>query len=129
MNRLRTLKRLKINTLIGIIKPPKVHLKVRFRELTNLNDDMRGCSLKAIGYKGDPISANPPIEGLYTIQFGYKSFDYLVKTGQYWDENGKLKYKGKKAFWSGQGECYNLMWRYILKAHIEGRINDMDYVK
>lgn len=125
--RKRTLKRLRISALINIIPCPKVHIRVRFREITNLNDDMRGYSLKATGYKGDPLSKNPPIAGLYTLSFGFKSYEYLVKAGEYWDENGKYKYKGKSAQWSGQGEFYNDMWIYIKRAHIEGRINEMDY--
>jgi len=127
--RKRTLYKFKVWALIRIIKPPKVWLRIRFREITNLNDDMRGCSLKAIGYKGDPLSANPPIKGLYTLDFGYKSFNHLVKTGQYWNEKGKCIYKGPQSGWNGQGEYYNSMWLYILRAHIEGRIHGLDYVK
>lgn len=126
--RKRTLKRLKIWSLIRIIPCPKVYIRVRFRQLTNFNDDMCGFSLKAIGYVGDPLSENPPIPGLYTLSFGFKSYNHLVKTGQYWDENGKFKYKGKCAYWSGQGEFYNQMWMYIKRAHLEGRINEIDYV-
>jgi len=125
----RTLNRFKVWALMRILPMPKVRLQVRFRQITNMNDDMRGCSLKAIGYKGDPLSENPPIAGLYTLDFGNTSFNHLVKTGQYWDENGKLKYKGKISGWHGQGKFYNSMWSYIMRAHIEGRINEMDYAK
>ena len=129
MRRKRTLKGFKTWALMRILPVPKVYLQVRFRQITNMNNDMRGVSLKAIGYKGDPLSENPPIKGLYTLDFGNRSFNYLVKTEQYWDENGNFKYKGKHSGWHGQGEYYKKMWAYTMRAHVEGRINEMDYVK
>ena len=70
----RTLKRFKVWALMRILPMPKVRLQVMFRQITNMKDDFCGGTLKSIGYKGNPLSENPQIAGLYTLDFGNTSF-------------------------------------------------------
>lgn len=94
----RTLKLFKVWALMRILPMPKVYLRAKFR-----------------------------LDGSYTIDFGMKSHDYLIDKGLYWDKEGNYICKEKVAFWCGQGYAIHSMWSYIMRAHIEGRINDMDY--
>lgn len=96
----RTLKRFKVWALIRILPFPKVHIRTSFR-----------------------------LDGSYTVDFGMRSHDYLVSKGLYWDKDGNYICKEKVAFWCGQDYAINSMWVYIMRAHIEGMINEMDYVK
>lgn len=97
--RKRILKRLKDRFLISITPIPKVRIKVTFRK-----------------------------DGSWHWDFGYVSHDYLVSTGQFWDENGQLKYKGKHCFSGGQDYVINQMWRYIQEQAYYDNIHEMDLV-
>jgi len=82
--RKRTLFRLKERFLISITPIPKVWVRVKFRA-----------------------------DGSWHWDFGYKSYEYLTATGQYWDENGKRKWTGKSSWSFGHDCVVHSMWRYI----------------
>ena len=65
-------------------------------------------------------------DGSYTVDFGEISSSYLIETGQYWDENGCYKYKGKHTFWGGQDYAVHQMWRHIQKSAYKDNIHPLD---
>lgn len=95
--RKNTLFKLKERHKIAITAIPKVLIKVSFRR-----------------------------DGSWTYSWGYKSYDYLVSKGQYYDEDGKYIYTGKRSGMSGQDYTIKSLWRHVKKEAYRNNIHQMD---
>jgi len=99
MIRKRTIQRLIERYKISITPIPKVRLRVKFRR-----------------------------DGSWTCDFGEISALVLIAAGEYWDENGNYKYKGKHTFWGGQDYVIHQMWRHIQRSAYKDNIHPLDLV-
>jgi hypothetical protein len=97
--RKRTIGKLKVRYKISITPIPKVWVKIQFRK-----------------------------DGSWHWGFGYKSRDYLVSNGLYWDEQGNRKWTGKSSYSVGQDYVINRMWQYIREQAYYNNIHELDLV-
>ena len=67
-------------------------------------------------------------DGSWYYDFGYKSTEYLINTGQLYDENGKFIYKGKYSYMGGQDYTIHELWRYIQQQAYFDNIHPLDKV-